>query len=596
MGRNYRARWSAIGAAVAVSIGAGGLITFASAAGGTASTFAAITPCRLLDTRADGPATGERPAKNTPLAQGQTLTITARGDFGNCAALSQTATGVVLNVTALNSTASSFLTVWPADKSRPFVSSLNWVGGQAPTPNQVTTGIDSFGQLSLYNNTGTVDVIVDVVGVYEPTSGGGGGGGGDSGVAGPAGAAGAAGPKGDPGPAGPQGPAGGPKGDPGPAGPQGAQGTELMTSANPDTSSSNGQFSSMKLAPDGNPVISHIDPAHGDLRVTRCADPACVVAHSNVADTGILGQFTSLALDQAGRAVVSYHDANAGTLKLAHCQDTGCATASVVTVDGTIDRGQYSSLALDRNDFPVISYYDASGKLMLAHCGDVNCATAPTIRVVNSGDAGDDTGKYSTLALDHTTGFPIVGYYDVTKATAKMVRCTDADCASAATGVLVDGGAGKDVGSSLSMALDSANNPVFAYYNRTTKGLDITRCGVAVCGGSREVQTNLSTPIDTSIVLDSAGLATVSYIDDSNGTEAVMAIVHCNDADCVAPASYSTPDPAAHAMLPANTSIVLDNAGNPIISRFDSIISHLTVTHCTDPLCKPYVRVLQPSP
>ena len=145
MGRNHRARWAAFGAAVAVSIGAGGVITFAGAAGGTASTFTPITPCRLLDTRDDGPATGETPPRTTPLGPNETLTVTARGDFGNCLALSPTATGAVLNVTTVNATANSYLTVWPADQVQPLASNLNWGPGQGPTPNQVTTGIDSSG-------------------------------------------------------------------------------------------------------------------------------------------------------------------------------------------------------------------------------------------------------------------------------------------------------------------------------------------------------------------------------------------------------------------------------------------------------------------
>ena len=151
-----------------MSIGAGGVITFAGAAGGTASTFTPITPCRLLDTRADGPATGETPPRTAPLGNGETLTVTARGDFGNCTALSPTATGAVLNVTTVNATASSYLTVWPADKVQPLASNLNWGPGQGATPNQVTTGLDGSGRLSLFNSAGSVDVIVDVVGVYEP--------------------------------------------------------------------------------------------------------------------------------------------------------------------------------------------------------------------------------------------------------------------------------------------------------------------------------------------------------------------------------------------------------------------------------------------
>ena len=145
MGRNHRARWSAIGAAVAVSIGAGGLITFASASGGTASVFTPITPCRLLDTRADGPAVGATPPRATPLGQGETLTIPARGSFGLCNSLSAAATGAVLNVTVVNPTAGSYLTVWPADKPKPLASSLNWTAGQSATPNQVTTALDPSG-------------------------------------------------------------------------------------------------------------------------------------------------------------------------------------------------------------------------------------------------------------------------------------------------------------------------------------------------------------------------------------------------------------------------------------------------------------------
>ena len=45
-------------------------------------------------------------------------------------------------------------------------------------------------------------------------------------------------------------------------------------------------------------------------------------------------------------------------------------------------------------------------------------------------------------------------------------------------------------------------------------------------------------------------------------------------------------------MLPMNTSLVLDDQGSPIISRFDSIASHLTVVRCADPMCTPHVKVL----
>ena len=45
-----RTRWAAIGAAVAVTLGAGGLLT-ASAASSTPSAFVAVVPVRVVDTR-----------------------------------------------------------------------------------------------------------------------------------------------------------------------------------------------------------------------------------------------------------------------------------------------------------------------------------------------------------------------------------------------------------------------------------------------------------------------------------------------------------------------------------------------------------------
>jgi hypothetical protein len=69
-----------------------------------------------------------------------------------------------------------------------------------------------------------------------------------------------------------------------------------------------------------------------------------------------------------------------------------------------------------------------------------------------------------------------------------------------------------------------------------------------------------------------------------------MRVVHCNDAACT-DADSTTPDPVA-GEVPANTSMVLDLHGNPIISRYDSSASKLAVTHCIDSLCTPHVKII----
>jgi hypothetical protein len=74
-------------------------------------------------------------------------------------------TAVVLNVTATEPTAASFLTVFPGDVSRPVASNLNVVPGQT-APNLVIVGIGANRKVSLYNDAGSTDFVVDVVGWY----------------------------------------------------------------------------------------------------------------------------------------------------------------------------------------------------------------------------------------------------------------------------------------------------------------------------------------------------------------------------------------------------------------------------------------------
>jgi hypothetical protein len=158
-----RTRWAAIGAAVAVSLGTGGIgLVHATVDSGDRPILVDINPCRLTDTRPDtqvGP-------RATPLGAGEQYDITAHGANGNCN-IPADAVALSLNVTGLNATAPTFVTVFPTDEALPVTSNLNLLPGQAPTPNSVTTGLDGDGSFSLYNAFGTTDIIVDVNGYYE---------------------------------------------------------------------------------------------------------------------------------------------------------------------------------------------------------------------------------------------------------------------------------------------------------------------------------------------------------------------------------------------------------------------------------------------
>ena len=123
------AHW-AIGGALAVSLGLGGVLTMVNAGGaGQASTLVPITPCRLVDTRADQTVG----ARNSPLAAGEVADFAVWGTNGNCT-IPATATGIVSNITSVNGTSASYLTVYPGDAARPRSSSGWTTAGELRRP------------------------------------------------------------------------------------------------------------------------------------------------------------------------------------------------------------------------------------------------------------------------------------------------------------------------------------------------------------------------------------------------------------------------------------------------------------------------------
>ena len=128
-----------------------------------ASVFVPVTPCRLMDTRA-GSQVGPR---GTPIGAGELYSPTVWGSNGNCI-IPATAIAVSLNVTFVGPTSTGFVTVYPPDKPWPGTSNLNFVAGQAPAPNGVTSPLSADGKIGFFNVAGTVNLIADIVGYYTP--------------------------------------------------------------------------------------------------------------------------------------------------------------------------------------------------------------------------------------------------------------------------------------------------------------------------------------------------------------------------------------------------------------------------------------------
>jgi hypothetical protein len=132
--------------------------------------FSALsTPVRICDTRPNNPSDlsggaaqcdGTANAGDT-LGSGATISIQVTGLAG----VPASANAVVLNVTGVAPSVPTYLTVFPADPV-PFVSDLNLVTGQVRA-NLVFATLSPTGTISIYNDTGTINVVVDVLGWYS---------------------------------------------------------------------------------------------------------------------------------------------------------------------------------------------------------------------------------------------------------------------------------------------------------------------------------------------------------------------------------------------------------------------------------------------
>jgi len=128
------------------------------------SSFTAITPARVLETRPGYPGDQTAGAGSLGLAAGSTTEVQIGGRLG----VPADAAGVALNVAAISPQSGGYITVFPCDTARPVASSLNYTAG-AVTPNAVTAAIGAGGKVCIYTYAAT-HLAVDVNGYFAAGS------------------------------------------------------------------------------------------------------------------------------------------------------------------------------------------------------------------------------------------------------------------------------------------------------------------------------------------------------------------------------------------------------------------------------------------
>lgn len=342
-----------------------------------------------------------------------------------------------------------------------------------------------------------------------------------------------------------------------------------------------GKQPSLTLDAAGNPVVSYYDATNTDLKVLRCGDMNCGSGNvlTRIERDDDRGEFSSLTLPASDEPVISYYDRTEGALGLIYCQNPSCSShVDGVVTAATADEGRATSMALNSSGLPVVAFYDfTNGDLRVLICTFVFCNT----RVWATPDTLGDVGSGVSLALDAADN-PVISYYDATNFDLKVLRCTNTTCSStSSTNPDLVG----TVGLATSLVLDASGNAVVSYWDATNGDLKILRCGNANCN-SGNVTTNPDSAdlvgLGSSLVLDAAGNPVVSYWDVTNLD---LKLLHCGNHNCTSGNSITSPDTGGS--VGSDTSLVLDAGGNPVVAYYDSTNGDLKILHCDDPNCVP---------
>jgi hypothetical protein len=324
-----------------------------------------------------------------------------------------------------------------------------------------------------------------------------------------------------------------------------------------------GQFSSIEIGTDGNPIVSYEDLSNLNLKIADCADPSCSAATLTVVDgPGIVGEFTSLAIGADDLPVISYSDGSNDDLKVAHCGNEACTTdVSITTLDGAGDVGRFTSIAIGTDNLPVISYHDSSNvSLKVAHCVNQQCSLVDPPTTV---DAAGFVGAYGSIVIGDD-GLPVISYTRLTDFHLKVAHCTNAACSSFDPATTVDAGGVREF---TAIALGNDGLPVISYFDRTNGDLKVAHCGNITCtAGNSLVTVDAEGEVGryTSIAIGVDGLPIISYLDT---THADLKVVHCGNPSCSAGNSIMTVDAAG--FVGGDTSIAIGADGVPVVSYLD---------------------------
>ena len=588
-----------LGACVAALSGIGVLRPADAASTATPTSFVAIEPIRVLDTRV----TETRVTDRTGLIEMRLTEQIALPNGRIVELVPASATAVSLNVTAVDGidrNGFGFVTVHPCDVATPNTSNLNFKTGQT-VPNAVIAPLSPDGRVC-FAVYGSAHLLADLNGYFEPIS--------DT--------------------------------------PRDSSTTsrysdneidnllddkadadvvaslsdivdalsadaitddridaiefdvgELKESVDSLTSDVTGQASSLAGLTSTLETVESTLADHTD-QLQRASDiasaPHRVASPPSATLNGVVSTGSDIAL-RLSRLPIIATGTPGGDLVVINCQDVACTSSTSVTIsdpDGD-DIGTTPSITIGIDGNPVIAHHNITDSdLVVTACDDDTCSSSTTTPIVTP----DVDGITPDITIGRN-GFPVIVHQahdaSITPRVGELRVLTCNDRACAGTGTLspthstaVAGDAASEVAAgfmpSISIGLDGV--PVLAHQVRTHSGESVTNtelqlisCNDTACVGDDEPVVVLRSSAggnvgwNPKVTMTPGGTSLVAHVDGST-----LLVTECRNAECFARDTGTVTSGAAQAA--GSIDLQLGTAGQPIITYTSSSDDlHLAVCH-----------------
>jgi hypothetical protein len=103
----------------------------------------------------------------------------------------------------------------------------------------------------------------------------------------------------------------------------GATEGDRSTNATIDSGGAVGGYTSIAIGTNGNPIISYLDSTNGDLKIAVCKNPTCTgiaegdrSTNTTIDSNGYVGEYTSITIGTNGNPIISYFDGTNDDLKV----------------------------------------------------------------------------------------------------------------------------------------------------------------------------------------------------------------------------------------------------------------------------------------